>query len=562
MTNVADGIAYAEGVTRDTIPAGKLVKAACQRFMNDLAATTQPGAAWGFRPDLAEPVMRFAQLMPNIKGPEAGKPLRLANWQKFIIANLFGFVEAGTDIRRFRQAVIFVPRGNGKTTVMAPLMIYTGFLEGEGGSEVYAASTSRDQSRILWDTAAQMLIQSPELIRGAGIRVGAHAIYQSKTASKCVPVSSDAKSLEGLSVHMCVLDEIASHINSNVYDTMLTATGKRKHPLLVSISTATGNNAGIGKQLWDYSVRVLDGAQSDDRLFALIYTADQDDDPWDQATWIKCNPNWGLSVRPDAITGIMKQARNNPAQEAAALTRHLNIWTGADEALFSTRAWNACRAAVRLEDFDGHDCDIAIDLASKVDLASVAVVFDSKDGNGRDIYTPFSFSFLNDAAIIEAKNPSYPGWEKDGYLYRTDGNETDFATIEEHIRGLCRRFRVRSVAYDPWNATQLAQRLLAEGIPMVEFRASTQNFSEPTKELSAAIASGRVQHDGNPILTWSIGNVVGHFDARQNVYPRRARPEGKIDPVISMIMAMARCMINKDQGSVYEEDGRGILLFG
>ena len=102
---------------------------------------------------------------------------------------------------------------------------------------------------------------------------------------------------------------------------------------------------------------------------------------------------------------------------------------------------------------------------------------------------------------------------------------------------------MQSLAYDPWAATYLAQRLSAEGVPVVEFRAITQNFSEPTKELDAAMRTQRIGNDGNPVLEWCISNVVGHYDARSNVYPRKARPEQKIDAAIAPIMGIpARCM--------------------
>ncbi|HEY0437850.1 MAG TPA: terminase TerL endonuclease subunit, partial [Phenylobacterium sp.] len=152
--------------------------------------------------------------------------------------------------------------------------------------------------------------------------------------------------------------------------------GKRRHPLLLSISTATGNSTGIGKQLWDYATRVLEEVQEDNGLFALIYTADPEDDPWQEATWIKANPSWGQAVQPDAIRGIMRQARNNAAQEAVAKTRHLNIWVGADEALFSMRAWRAAAdSSLVLEDFEGQPCHLGLDLASRTDLAALAIVF-------------------------------------------------------------------------------------------------------------------------------------------------------------------------------------------
>jgi len=108
-------------------------------------------------------------------------------------------------------------------------------------------------------------------------------------------------------------------------------------------------------------------------------------------------------------------------------------------------------------------------------------VFPTQDREtGKTIYTAFARCYVNDAAVIEARNPSYPGWAAEGYLTITPGNETDFGTIEADIQELCKQFEVLSVAYDPWAATQLAQRFTAEGAPVVEFRASTQNFSEPT----------------------------------------------------------------------------------
>ncbi|HSR78748.1 MAG TPA: terminase TerL endonuclease subunit [Xanthobacteraceae bacterium] len=497
--------------------------------------------------------MLFASTMPNIKGPEAGKPIRLMDWQKLVFANIFGFVERETGTRRFQRGSVFVPRGNGKTTVSAPLALYMTFGEGEGGAEGYAAAVTRDQARILFDTATHMVRRSPEIRNEWGVGVLTHSIFQAGTASRFVPISSDAKSLDGLSVQCAVCDEIGSHRTSEVYDALLTGLAKRRQSFLLSISTATGNTAGIGKQLWDYGLRLLQQSQEDDRFFSLIYSIDDDDDPWAEETWIKANPGWGQSVQPDAIRAIMRQARNNPAQEAAARTRHLNVWVGADEALFSLRSWQACTdRMLRLDDFLGRPCHLALDLASRTDLAALAIVFPEPD----DGYAVFARCYLNEAAVLEARHASYPGWAADGDLIVTPGEETDFQTIEDDIVDLCKRFRVESVAYDPWGSTQLAQRLGAQGVPVVEFRSTTPNFSEPTKELDAAMRAGRLRHDGNGPLTWCVSNVVGHYDARSNVFPRKARPENKIDGAVALIMAIARVMTSPGP-SVYE--GRGLL---
>lgn len=556
---VKEAIRYAEQVIAGEQSVCELVRLACARFLSDLEAAAHPGSQWEFRPDLAERPMQFAELLPNIKGPLAGQPLRLMPWQQFVYANIFGFVERETGARRFRQATIWVPKGNGKTTIAAPTALYMTFADGEGGAEGYAAAVTRDQAKILFDTAQNMVRRAPEFRRNCGVKVMSHSIFQEATASSFVAISSDAGNIDGKNVQIGVCDELGSHKTSAVYNGLLTALGKRKQPLLLTISTATANASGIGRQTWDYGKRVLEGAQRDDRLFVLIYTIDEKDDPWEETSLIKANPSWGFAVQPDAVRAIMRQARNNAAQEAVVMTRHLNVWVGANEALFSTRAWiESTKPGLSINDLAGAECHIGLDLASKTDIAALAIVFHRADDDGKLRYRIFCRCYLNDAAVMEARNPSYPGWAKDNYLTVTDGNETDFSRIEDDLLNLCGRFRVASVAYDPWAATQFAQRMLAQGVPMVEFRAITQNFSEPTKELDAAMRAGRIEHDGNPVLTWAIGNVVGKYDARGNVYPRKARPEEKIDPAIATIMAVARCM-TAAEASPYS-DGRGLLF--
>jgi phage terminase large subunit-like protein len=553
---VQDALAYAQRTADDPTSASIHARTACERFIRDYAEATRKDSPWSFDEDAAILAMLFAQQMPNIKGPEAGKPIHLMDWQKLVYTNVFGFMERGTSTRRFRQGAVFVPKGNGKTTISAPLAMYMTFGEGEGGAEGYAAAVTRDQARILFDTAQNMVRRSPDMRREWGVGVTANAIFQNESASKFVPISSDAKALDGHNVTVAVCDEIASHRTSEVYDVLTTSMGKRRQPFLLSISTATANSSGIGRQIWDYVLRVVLDTQQDDRLFGIIYSVDDTDDPWEEATWIKANPGWGLAVQPDAIRAIMRQARNNPALEAAARTRHLNIWIGADEALFSTRAWTACAdPSLRIEDFEGRECHLALDLASKSDLAAVVALF--PDGLG---YVAFSRCYLNEAAMMEARNPSYPAWANANELVITPGNETDFGVIEADCVDYCRRFNVLSMAYDPWGSTQLAQRLQAERVPMVEFRSNTQNFSEPTKELEASIRSGRIRHDGNGPLTWCIGNVVGHYDARGNVFPRKARPENKIDAAVALIMCIARAMTNVSTSSIYET--RGLMTLG
>ena len=193
---------------------------------------------------------------------------------------------------------------------------------------------------------------------------------------------------------------------------------------------------------------------------------------------------------------------------------------------------------LRLEDFEGEECVIGLDLASKVDIAALEILFPLADGR----YARFGRYYLPEATVEAGENEHYQGWQRDGWLTVTDGEIIDFARIKEDILDLSSRFQVREVAYDPHQATMLVTALMDEGVPCVEVRPTVLNFSEPMKTLDGLIRAGLIAHDGDPVMTWMIGNCVAKEDAKENVYPRKNRAEDKIDGVVANMMALARCM--------------------
>ncbi len=134
----------------------------------------------------------------------------------------------------------------------------------------------------------------------------------------------------------------------------------------------------------------------------------------------------------------------------------------------------------------------------------------------------------------------------------SDGAVTDFDQIEEEILEDCRRFQVTAVAYDPWQATQLAGRLSDKDIPMVEYRNTVQNMSDPMKWLEALVQDRRIAHDGDPALAWMIGNVVAKRDFKDNIFPRKEVYENKIDGAVALIMALGMC-VNEETAGAFEE---------
>jgi phage terminase large subunit-like protein len=557
---------YAAMVSAGDIPAGKWVRFACKRQLDDLNRFSGKGSPYQFNPRLqdrtgkifrpADNVCAFIERLPHIKGPLAGQLIKLEPWQIFILTTVFGWVKP-TGNRRFRRSYVEVPRGNGKSAISSAAGLYMLTADGELGAEVYSLATTRDQARIVFGDAQQMARASPGFRQRFGVEVGAHNIHVLSTGSKFEALSAEGSTLDGLNVHFGCIDELHAHKTRTVYDVVETGTGKRDNSLLWVITTAGSNRADICYEVRGFVTRLLEGVFADDSQFGIIYGLDDGDDWTLESSLIKANPNWGLSVRPEVLLPLQAKAMQLPSAVNNFKTKHLNEWVNADVSWMDMRTWERCAdPALDIESFAGQRCWIGLDLASKTDIAAMIVLFAHPEIEGG--YAAFGRYFLPEETALAAGNSQYPGWLRTGRLTATPGNVIDFEWIETELLSLASRFQIESVAFDPFQATQLATRMIAEGVPMVEVRPTVLNFSEPMKTLEALVLQGKFRHDGDPVLTWMASNVVAHLDAKDNIYPRKERPENKIDGIVALIMALARAMMGGTDSSVYEE--RGLLV--
>lgn len=537
--HTAAGLAYARSIVEGQIDACEYVKQACQRQLDDL---TKVGWGYFFDADSAERVCKFTCFLPHIKGPLAGQPITLEPWQAFILTTAFGWLRHDNGKRRFRRTYIEVPRGNGKTTLSDGPALYCGFGEKEGGAEIYSAARTRDQAKVAFTAAQAMLRRATALRKSLGIEVEAHRIIQMRTNSYFEALSADADSLDGKNVHFALIDELHAHRDRSVYDAIETGAGKRNQSMVWAITTAGADKTGICYEHRAYTLNILKGTAQDDTYFGIVYTIDKDDDWTEESTWRKANPNYGISVEPEHVAALCHKAMSSPASQANFLTKHLNVWIQTNEALYDMRAWDRCfDKSLDIDDFVGEQCRITVDLASKVDVAALVVAFEREvviDGKAVQRIYPFARFYVPEQAVIESRNDSYKGWEVEQKLTTTPGDVIDIDRIEADIIEMSGRFEVLEVGYDPWQAQQMANHLAEQGANVVEYRQTVQNFSEPTKELDAMMRSGRIIHPYGPRdpLSWMIGNVVGHYDSKENVYPRKERPENKIDGAIALIM--------------------------
>lgn len=530
---------YAEGVTAGIIPACKFVVQACERQLRDLA---EPPAGYRFDEARAERICAFAELCPHVKGVLAsrGELLRLADWQIFILTTAFGWVNE-EGYRRFRRIYVEVPRGNGKSALSSTIGLYMLALDGEEGAEVYSAATTRDQARIVFRDAQAMARKMPQFCKRFGIDIPAQAITQLRSSSSFKALSADGHTLDGLNIHLAVIDELHAHKTRDVYDVLETGLGKRPQSMLWVITTAGANKHGICYEVRDYVVKVLAQTVKDastESTFGIIFTIDEGDDHYSEDSLRKANPNWGVSVDPSMVMQTASKARQVATARANYLTKHLNIWVDANSALFDTEHWRRCEdTSLDEADFAADDSVIALDLASKIDLAAKLNLYRRMLGGVAHYYV-FPKFYLPRAAIEEDRHPMYRGWEMQGDIEATTGETIDFAVIEDEIRLEVPGRNIKAVVADPWQANYLVTNLQRDGFPAEEFRQTVANMSEATKSLDALMREGRVHHTGNAVLNWMIGNVVGHFDAKDNVYPRKELNANKIDGAVALIMAL------------------------
>lgn len=557
------GYEYARDVTEGRIVSCKWTRLACQRQLDDLERWKDDGP---YRFDVAKANKNcaFLELLPHVKGRWAreGLTITLEPWMCFIHSTVYGWVHRKTGLRRFRAAYEEMARKNAKSTRLSGNSLYHLSADNEAGCEVYSAATTRDQARIVFQIGQMMARKSPEMQRELGVNVHAHAL-SSDDGGTFQALSADAHTLDGLNPSFAAIDELHAHRTRGVYDVLESGQGSRDQPLLWSITTAGSDRSGICYEVRDYICKILEGVVEDDTYFGIIYTIDEDDNWRDEACWQKANPNLGVSVEMDYLRRLARKASEMPAALANFLTKNLSVWVNADMAWMDMTRWaDSGDSSLDMEDFTAHPCYIGIDLASRNDIAAMALLFVGEqevDGRKRRKYTLFSKHWLPEAAIEAAANSQYVGWVISGNITETPGNTIDFAYIEDELLDICSRFDVREVAYDPFQATQFSQRMVEQGLPMVELRPTVLNMSEPMKELQALVLDGDIEHPNDPCLTWQVSNVVAHLDRKDNIYPRKERPENKIDAVVATISALARAMLDDSKPSVYERRGVRML---
>ena len=533
MTHSEGAVDYALKVTSGEQPACKHTISSCERFLGDLERSQDEDWPYYFDSEAADKAINFAELMPHTKGRWAakGETLKAENWQKFFFANVFGWKKKKDDKRRFREVYCKIPRKNGKSFLAAAVANKMFVADGEYGAEVYSGATTEKQAWEVFRPAKLMVQRSPEFKERFDIEVNAKNMCVMSDGSRFEPLVGNPG--DGSSPSCAIVDEYHEHDKDDLYETMITGMGAREQPLMLVITTAGSNLGGPCYAKERDAIKVLADPSIDETLFVLIYGVDEEDEWDDPKSLIKANPNYGVSISDEFLLQQLNIARRSAAKQNAFRTKHLNQWVGARTAWMNMIAWRRQQKDLH-DQFMNCPCYLAVDLASRKDVAVVAALF--KD---HDKFFSKEFYFAPETAAEE--NEMYQNFSIEGEMVLTPGSKTDQEFIEEKIKQLCRDYDVQGIAFDDWQADYMMTRLSELNLPVINYNQTVKNMSTPMKDLEAAVLDGSYFHEANTCTTWMMGNVEARIDAKDNIYPRKSdegNPRCKIDGAVALIMAM------------------------
>ncbi|MGO5168597.1 terminase large subunit [Bacillota bacterium LCP21S3_G6] len=511
--------------------------------------------------DAADFAVMFIESLKHTKGTWWKQPFELIDWQEQIIRDLFGVLKPN-GYRQFTTAYIEIPKKMGKSELAAAVALYLTCADGEERAEVYGCAADRNQAKIVYDVAVDMVHLCPSLNKRVKILQSQKKLVYLPTNSTYQVLSADVANKHGFNTSGVIFDELHTQPNRKLYDVMTKGSGDaRMQPLYFLITTAGTDTNSICYEVHQKAQDIIAGRKIDPTFYPVIFGADESDDWTDPKVWKKANPSLGITVGIDKVEAACESAKQNPGEENAFRQLRLNQWVKQAVRWMPMDKWDACAFPVDPEELEGRVCYGGLDLSSTSDITAFVLVFPPRDEE--DKYVVLPYFWLPEETLdlrVRRDHVPYDVWEKQDLIETTEGNVIHYGFIEKFIENLGERYNIREIAFDRWGAVQMVQNLEGMGFTVVPFGQGFKDMSPPTKELMKLVLEKRIAHGGNPVLRWMMDNIYIRRDPAGNIKADKEKSTEKIDGAIAMIMGLDRAIRggNDNGESVY--DNRGILF--
>ncbi|NLU24714.1 MAG: terminase large subunit [Clostridiales bacterium] len=523
---------YNDLLQRGKIPACRRIKAVYAR----LAAETQTPGQYVFDEAKADrPIAFIERFCRHSKGEWAGQRVTLELFQKAFIQALFGFVDADTGLRRYREAFFLVGRKNGKSTLLAGLALYMLIADGEGGAEVYSTATKYAQARLLFDECHNMVKQSPELSKH--IRKRKSDLYYIPAMSKLQPLSRNSDSLDGLNASFVIMDELHGVKDRNLYEVLRQSQAARRQPLLVMITTAGTVRECIFDDMYNHACEIADGVIADNTFLPVLYELDKRDEWNDPTAWGKANPALGTIKKTDDLQIKVDRAKQNPNDLSGVLCKEFNIRETVKSAWLAFDAIN-CTETFDLEDFRGAYCIGGVDLSITTDLTCASLLFMRRGSDKKYIRQMYWLPADNLQERVKQDKIPYDKWFDRGLLRLCSGNSINYSDVTAWFVETVRQYELFPawVYYDSYSARYFVEEMQMQGFTMVRCIQGAKTLSLPMQMLGADLQAHKVNYNNNPVLKWCLTNTGVQTDRNGNIVPvKNQSPRQRIDGAAALL---------------------------
>lgn len=534
---------FAEDVVSGKIVSGKRRKQACQRFINELEKSQDPDYPWKFDIQKAyRPIDYMERFLVPTKGDY--DKMELLDWQHFVEANLFGWVSKKTGLRRFREGIVFVGSGNGKSTLITGNATYGASKDGERGAEIYCIANAKEQARIIFDECKAQVDGSPMLKKH--FRSTRDGIYYDATNSKIQALASDPTTLDGKNVHLAIFDEVQDYQDYKFMSRLKKKIIKRRQPLIIYISTFGNVIDGPLMDLYVLGGQILDdnGAISPivaDRMFVYIDEIDEDDDPDDISCWGKANPSLGKLIMLEDLIADWERCKLVPAERSDWINKQLNVFTLVDELSFlDVQTIQKNNREINMDKLKGQVCYGGFDLAETNDFCSACLEFPLPNND----FFVLEHSWVPRKKIKEDKEKlDWLTLEKDGVLTFVDKDYVEYELVLEWFKSMRELYRIDSTGYDPAKAFMLVNEMQSHGFVLNEVRQGELTLTNPLDNLKERFIDGNIIHNNNKLFFWYLGNVKLKKRGPNATYlPTKQNKNRKIDGFAALLNAHCEWM--------------------
>lgn len=530
---------FAADVVNGKIISGKRRKQACQRFIDELEkSAVEPSYPWEFSIERAyRPIEFIERFLTPTKSTYTR--MELLPWQHFVEANMYGWISRKTGYRRFREALVIVGQGNGKSTMIAGNAAYALTKDGERGAEVYCLANSKDQARIIFNECSAQVKNSRTLSKH--VRITKQGVFYDKTNSKFQPLASDSKNLDGRNVHMGVFDEIQEFRDYKLINVIKGKIKKRKQPLIIYITTL---GTVIDGPLMDFYIlggQILDdtGAiaqRAADRMFVYIDEIDENDDVEDYTCWGKANPSLGALLDIEDLKDEWERVKTIPSERNNFINKQLNVFTMVDELSFlDVRTICKNDRVYDVENLRGAVCYGGFDLAETEDFTSACLEFPLPDN---------SFFVLEHSWVPEKKvkfDHEKLDWQtlvERGWLTIVPGEYVDYIYIYDWFVEMQKLYRIDSIGFDPAKAFMMVQKMREHGFVLNDVRQGELTLTGPLDDLKEHFLDGSIVHNNNAMFKWYLSNVkLTKRSANATYLPTKLSRYRKIDGFAALLDA-------------------------